>query len=47
MEEFNDKIDAQFDTASLQDYTIGKDDKDVGTKGNKWKSMIITWLWST
>ena len=35
MEEFNDKIVAPIDANSSQDSSIRKDEKDVGTKGNK------------
>ena len=40
MEEFNNKSDAPIDATSLQDCTTEKDEMDVGTKGNKYKSMV-------
>ena len=40
MEEFNDNIDTSINATTSQECTTGKDEKDVGTKGNKLKSML-------
>ena len=37
MEELNNQSDVSIDAASLQDCTTGKNEMDVGTKGNQMK----------
>ena len=40
MEEFNEKFDDNIDTTSPQELVLQKEDKEVGIKGNKYKSMV-------